>query len=76
MKSSEITLYVTGFLIIIFLLILIVKLIESKFNPSIYEILTLILLFSIAVGIHGVLHFCEEITNNKLLNILKLLSGK
>ena len=45
MKESLITLYITGFLIALYLLILIVKLIEYKFNPSIYEILVLILLF-------------------------------
>ena len=73
MKTSEITLYITGFLITMFLLILIARLIERKFSPSIYEILVLILLFSIAVGIHGILHFCDEISNNKLL---KIISGK
>ena len=66
MKESEITLYITGFLITLYLLILIVKLIESKFNPSIYEILVLILLFSIAVGIHGLLHFCDVIASSGL----------
>jgi hypothetical protein len=66
MKESQITLYITGFLILLYLLILIIKLIESKFNPSIYEILVLILLFSIAVGIHGLLHFCDEISSSKL----------
>ncbi len=66
MKQSQITLYITGFLIGLCLLILIVKLVECKISPSIYEILVLILLFSIAVGIHGLLHFCDEISTSKL----------
>ena len=66
MKQSQITLYITGFLIGLYLLILIVKLIECKFSPSIYEILVLILLFSIAIGIHGLLHFCDEISTSLL----------
>ena len=66
MKQSQITLYITSFLITLFLLILIVKFIESKFSPSIYEILVLILLFSIAVGIYGLLHFCDEISTSRL----------
>ena len=70
MKQSEITLYITGFLITLYLLILIVKLVESKFNPSIYEILVLILLFSIAVGIHGLLHFCDVIASSGLFKTL------
>lgn len=70
MKQSEITLYITGFLITLYLLILIVKLAEGKFNPSIYEILVLILLFSIAVGIHGILHFCDYLSSSRLFKTL------
>ena len=66
MKQSHITLYITGFLIGLCLLILIVKLVECKFSLSIYEILVLILLFSIAIGIYGLLHFCDEISTSRL----------
>jgi hypothetical protein len=66
MLQSPIALFITGFLIGLCLLILIVKLVENKFSPSIYEILVLILLFSIAFGIHGLLHFCDEISNSRL----------
>jgi hypothetical protein len=66
MSQSQITLYITGFLIGLCLLILISKLIQSKFSPTIYEILVLILLFSIAIGIHGLLHFCDEISTSRL----------
>jgi|LauGreDrversion4_2_1035121.scaffolds.fasta_scaffold2619507_1 hypothetical protein len=70
MKQSQITLYITGFLIVLCLLILIVKLVERKFSPSIYEILVLILLFSIAIGIHGLLHFSDEISTSILFKTL------
>ncbi len=57
MNSSKFTLDLTGFLITLFLVILIVKFFENKLNISINEILVLLLLFTIAVGIHGLLHF-------------------
>jgi hypothetical protein len=66
MLQSQIALFITGFLISLCILILIVKLVESKFSPSTYEILVLILLFSIAVGIYGLLHFCDELSTSRL----------
>jgi hypothetical protein len=70
MKESQITLYITSFLIGLCLLIIIVRLLQSKFSPSLYEILVLILLFSIAIGIHGLIYFCDKISTSVLFKTL------
>ncbi len=62
--------YFTGFLIALYLLILVFKLVQNKFSPSIYEILVLILLFSIALGIHGILHFCNIIEGSSIFKTI------
>ena len=71
MKTLEIAKNITLFFIGLTLIIAFFSYKNNNFNLSTYEILVLILLFSIAIGIHYIIIFLDDINS---LNIIKTLN--
>ncbi len=71
MKTLEIAKNITLFFIGLTLIIAFFSYKNNNFNLSTYEILVLILLFSIAIGIHCIIIFLDDINS---LNIMKTLN--
>jgi hypothetical protein len=76
MKILEIAKNLTLFLIGLTFIIAIVKLMENNLKLSIYEILVLILLFSIAIGIHYIILYLEEIDLKSIVKTINNISTK
>jgi hypothetical protein len=76
MKPIQIARYITLFFIGLTIIIILVKLTEKKLNLNTYEILVLILLFSIAIGIHYTVVFLDEIESTGITTTLDDISQK
>jgi hypothetical protein len=76
MKPLQIARYITLFFIGLTIIIILVKLTEKKLDFTTYEILVLILLFSIAIGIHYTVVFLDDIESTGIINTLDDISQK
>jgi len=76
MKPLQIARYATLFFICQTIIIMLVRLTEKKLNLNTYETLVLILLFSIAVGIHYTVVFLDDIESTGITNTLSDISQK
>ena len=76
MKPLQTARYITLFFIGLTIIIILVKLTEKKLNFTTYEILVLILLFSIAIGIHYTVVFLDDIESTGIINTLDDISQK
>jgi len=76
MKPLQIARYATLFFIGLTIIIILVKLSEKNLNLTTYEILVLILLFSIAIGIHYTVVFMDNIESTGITNKLDDISKK
>lgn len=74
MKTLEIAKNLTLFLIGLTFIIAIVKFMENNLKLSSFEILVLILLLSIAIGIHYIILYLEEIDLKSIVNTINNLS--
>lgn len=79
MKTLEIAKNITLFFIVLTIIIAFVSYKNNKFNLSTYELLVVILLFSIAIGIHYIIIFLEEFDFSDIIknitNIYKKITG-
>jgi len=71
MKTLEIAKNITLFFVVLTIIIAFISYKNNKFNLSTYEILVVILLFSIAIGIHYIIIFLEEFD---ISNIIQKIS--
>ena len=76
MKPLQTARYITLFFIGLTIIIILVKLTEKKLNLTTYEILVLILLFSIAIGIHYTVVFMDDIESTGITTTLDDISQK
>ena len=76
MKPLQTARYITLFFIGLTIIIILVKLTEKKLTFTTYEILVLILLFSIAIGIHYTVVFMDDIESTGITNTLYDISQK
>ena len=76
MKPLQTARYITLFFIGLTIIIILVKLTEKKLNFTTYEILVLILLFSIAIGIHYTVVFMDDIESTGITTTLDDISQK
>lgn len=76
MKPLEIAKYLTLIFIILTIIVAFVNYNKNNFKLSIYEILVLILLLSIAIGIHYTIIFLNDIDSSGIVNTLNNISKK
>jgi hypothetical protein len=67
MKTLEIAKNITLFFIVLTIIIAFISYKNNKFNLSTYEILVVILLFSITISIHYIITFLEEFDYSNIL---------
>jgi hypothetical protein len=67
MKTLEIAKNITLIFIVLTFIIAVFTYKNNNFNLSTYEILILILLFSIAIGIHYIIKYLEEFDFGKII---------
>jgi len=75
MKILEIAKNLTQFLIGLTFIITILKLFENNLKLSVYEVLVLILLLSIAIGIHFIILYLEEVNLSSIIKTIKSISN-
>jgi hypothetical protein len=76
MKTLEIAKNITLFFIALTIIIAIITYKNNNFNLSTYETLVLVLLFSIAIGIHYIFVYLEEIDIVKIFKSITNISKK
>jgi hypothetical protein len=75
MKILEIAKNLTQFLIGLTFIITILKLFENNLKLSVYEVLVLILLLSIAIGIYFIILYLEEVNLSSITKTIKSISN-
>jgi hypothetical protein len=76
MKPIQIARYLTLFFIGLTIIIILVRLTQNKLTINTYESLILILLFSIAIGIHYIIIYIDNIDSTGFTNTLQDISQK
>ena len=76
MKPLQTARYVTLFFIGLTIIIILVRLTEKKLVLNTFETLVLILLFSIAIGIHYTVVFLDDIESTGITTTLNDISQK